>query len=78
MEAYLDVCITQCPSCKNFYAEASWYAIELSSDLECPTCKKSFNAEKNSTDRLLVKFSLDESGKVKALSKNTRRPNLNA
>jgi len=67
METYLDVCITRCPSCKTYYAEASWYALELSQNLECGKCGNSFSAEQNSKDRFLLKFFLDEEGKVKSV-----------
>lgn len=67
MEAYLDVCIAHCPSCASYYAEASWYALNLESDLECGKCGTSFNAKKHSTDRALIRFKLSEEGKIKAL-----------
>ncbi len=66
METYLDVCITKCPSCKAVYADASWYAINLSADLECGKCRTSFNAKENCIDRVMVKFTLDENGKVES------------
>ncbi len=69
MKATLDVCITRCPGCGTFYAEASWYAIALSSDLECSKCGTSFSAEKNFTDRILIEFSLDNEGKVKKVER---------
>ncbi len=64
MKTTLDTCITKCPTCGTFYAEASWYALTLSSDLECSKCGTSFNAEENLRDRLLIDFSLDKDGKV--------------
>lgn len=67
MDAYLDVSVAKCPSCGKYYAEASWYALNLESDLECGKCGKSFSAKKHSTDRALVRFRLNEEGKIKVL-----------
>jgi hypothetical protein len=66
MEAYLDVCIARCPNCASYYAEASWYAINLGSDLECGKCKASFSAKECLTDRVTIRFKLKD-GKIKAL-----------
>ena len=63
MEAYLDVCNVRCPSCNSYYAEASWFAIELGSDMECGKCKVLFNAAQNVCDRLTLRFSIED-GKV--------------
>jgi uncharacterized protein (UPF0212 family) len=67
MEAYLDTCITKCPSCGTYFAEASWYAVNLGSDLECGRCGDSFNAKERCTDRVLVKFKLSRAGEVETL-----------
>lgn len=64
-KVYLDVCIAQCPECKTYYAEASWYAIELECDLQCNKCGKSFSPKRFSTDRVMVEFEVSEEGKVK-------------
>jgi hypothetical protein len=66
MGASLDVSIVQCPHCRAHYAEASWYAVELASDLEC-RCGKTFNPVNNLRDRILVEFFLDDKGKVKTV-----------
>ncbi len=73
MEASLDVCIAKCPSCGKHYAEASWYALTLESDLECGKCGAKFNAEEHSTDEALVRFELSDDGKVKSLKLMQRR-----
>jgi len=63
-EAWLDVSIFQCPACGRYYADASWYAVELESDIECGSCHKTFNAKKQATDRVMLKFEIDEKGKA--------------
>jgi len=63
-EAWLDVSIFQCPGCGRYYADASWYAIELESDIECGSCHKMFNAKKQATDRAMLQFEIDERGKA--------------
>lgn len=68
METFLDIAIVKCPHCNNYFAESSWYAVELESDLDCGKCGKQFNTKKNLTDRIRAKFELDENGKVKNLS----------
>lgn len=64
MEAFLDVCVCRCPACGNYYAEAAWYALVLESDLECGRCGEVFSASKHFTDRTLLRFKLDEKGKI--------------
>lgn len=72
-DAYLDVCIFRCPFCGMFYAEASWYAIGLASDVECGKCKRSFNPVKSVSERFLLKFSIDQSGKAEIVEKAALR-----
>jgi len=67
-EALFDVCITKCPRCGKSYADASWYVAEIGSDIDCGVCKNAFNAKKNITDRMLLKFDLDERGRVSGVS----------
>ncbi len=67
MEANLDIAIVKCPYCKNYFAESSWYAVELESDLDCGKCSKTFSPKQNLTDRILAKFEL-ENGRVKSIS----------
>ncbi len=64
-EAWLDISVTRCPDCGTRYVEASWFVASLGSDLECGKCGRSFNSKKNATDRVMLKFKLDEGGKVK-------------
>jgi hypothetical protein len=44
------------------YVEASWYASEIGSDVECGRCHRAFNTKKNLTDRALLRFQLDGQG----------------
>jgi hypothetical protein len=48
--------------------DASWYAIELESDIECGICHKTFNAKKQLTDRVLLEFEIDEKGLAKKIT----------
>ncbi len=64
--AWLDVSIFRCPSCGKCYADASWYVVELESDIECGVCHSSFNARKNLTDRIMLAFKID-GGKAQAV-----------
>ena len=63
-KAWLDVSIFRCPRCERYYADASWYAVELESDIECGSCHEIFKAKKQLTDRLVLEFKLDKEGKV--------------
>ena len=62
-KAFLDVSISICPYCGTPYADASWY-IKLRSEIECGKCRRNWNPSKSIIDRILLKFSLDENGKV--------------
>lgn len=64
MKAYLDVAVLRCPNCGHFYVEASWYVVEMMSDIECGYCGTEFNSKKNATDRVMLEFQVDESGKM--------------
>jgi len=64
-KTYLDICITRCPFCNSWYAEVSWYALELECDLQCKTCGQSFSAKKFATHRVMLEFQLDKNGKIK-------------
>jgi transcription elongation factor Elf1 len=68
-KAYLDTSVFRCPRCDFPYAEASWYAVEIASDMECGNCGHTFNPAKFLTDRITVEFTLDDRGKVKTLKK---------
>jgi len=63
-EAWLDVSAFRCPRCGRYYVDASWYVAELESDIECGSCHEVFNTKKQMTDRLMLKFKIDEEGKV--------------
>lgn len=62
--AWLDVSVFHCPQCGRYYAEASWYAIELESDIECGSCHETFNTKNHLTDRVMLRFTLDDKGKM--------------
>lgn len=64
MKAWFDVAILRCPSCGHHYADASWYVVEMESDIECGHCGKEFNSKKNVTDRAMLEFQIDENGKA--------------
>lgn len=40
--------------------DASWYVIELESDIQCGQCGKEFNSKKNAKDRVMLEFQIDE------------------
>jgi len=63
-EAWLDVSIFRCPSCGRYYADASWYAAELGSDIECGFCHKIFNTKTQLKDRIMLNIKLDNQGKA--------------
>jgi len=62
--AWLDVTIMRCPRCGRYYADASWYAIEMESDMECNECGEVFNSKKQAVDRVLVEFEINKEGKA--------------
>ncbi|MEM2911810.1 MAG: hypothetical protein QW146_04820 [Candidatus Bathyarchaeia archaeon] len=64
MKVWLDVSVLHCPNCGSRYADASWYVIEMGSDIQCGSCGKEFNSKKNATDRALIEFQIDKSGKI--------------
>jgi len=63
-KAWLDVAITRCPNCGHQYADASWYIIEMSSDIECGKCHADFNTRKCLSDRVMLGLKIDGNGKV--------------
>ncbi len=64
MNAYLDAAVMRCPKCGKVYVDASWYLIELESDIQCNVCGTEFNSKNNTTDRVLLEFEVDEKGKM--------------
>jgi len=64
MNVWLDVAVVRCPNCGNYYVDASWYVIELESDIQCSRCQTEFNGKENATDRVLLEFVVDEAGKM--------------
>lgn len=63
-KAWLDITVIRCPVCGRYYAEASWYAIELGADVECGECGTEFNSKKHVTDRLMLEFQISKEGKI--------------
>jgi len=68
MKAWLDVALLRCPKCGHYYVDASWYVVEMESDIECGHCRIEFNSKKNATDRALLEFQLDENGKMRKVN----------
>lgn len=62
--AWLDVAITRCPNCGHQYADASWYIIEMASDIECGKCHANFNTKKYLSDRIMMGLKIDANGRV--------------
>lgn len=63
-KAWLDVSVFRCPRCRRCYVDASWYVVELESDIECGSCHEVFNTKKQMRDRVMLSFKIDEEGKV--------------
>jgi len=63
-KAWLDISVIQCPSCRRYYADASWYVVEIGADIECGTCHTTFNTKKNAIDRIMLSLKIDDKGKV--------------
>lgn len=53
---WLDVSLIRCPYCGKLYVDASWYILDMESDIECTNCGHVFNSKKNLIDRVLLKF----------------------
>jgi len=64
MKAWLDVTVLQCPNCGHYYADASWYVIEMESDIQCGECGREFNSKRNAKDRVMLEFDIGENGKI--------------
>ena len=63
-KAWIDISVIQCPTCRRYYADASWYVVEMGADIECGTCHTTFNTKKNATDRILLSLKIDDEGKA--------------
>jgi hypothetical protein len=70
--AFLDVTISVCPYCGTPYADASWYVIELASDVQCGVCGRTWHPRGHKTDRILVEFLLTKEGTVADVKKLKR------
>jgi len=64
-KAWLDISVIQCPNCKRYYADASWYVAEIGADIECGTCHTTFNTKKSATDRILLSLKINDEGKAR-------------
>ena len=64
MKAWLDVAVLRCPNCRRCYVDASWYVVEMKSDIECGHCGTEFNSKKNATDRAMLEFQIDKERKM--------------
>ena len=73
-KAFLDITVSLCPHCGAPYAEASWYALELGSDVECGVCGRTWNPKASKVDRILLEFLLDENGRVVEVKKKRIEP----
>jgi hypothetical protein len=68
MKAWLDVALLRCPRCGHYYVDASWYVVEMESDIECGHCRTEFNSKKNAIDRAMLEFQIDENGKMQKVN----------
>jgi len=64
MKAWLDMALLRCPNCGHYYVDASWYVMEMESEIECGQCGTEFNSKKNAQDRVMLEFRVDENGKM--------------
>jgi len=64
MKTWLDVAVLRCPNCGHYYVDASWYVVEMESDIECGNCGTEFNTKKNASDRVMLEFQIDINGKM--------------
>ena len=64
MKGWLDVAVLRCPRCGRYYVDASWYVMEMESDIECGGCRAEFNSKENATDHIMLEFQIGESGKT--------------
>lgn len=65
--AWMDVTIIQCPRCKRFYVEVSWYVIEMESDIQCADCGAEFNSRKQAKDRAIIEFEVNDLGQMQTV-----------
>ena len=64
-KVYLDISIIRCPNCGKLYADASWYVLDMESDIECGVCGYTFNSTKNLVKRLLLEIDVKNNFEVK-------------
>ena len=64
MKAWLDAALLRCPKCGHYYVDASWYVVEMESDIKCGYCGTEFNSKRNATDRVMLEFQISENVKM--------------
>ena len=64
MNTWLDTAVVRCPNCGNIHVDASWFLIELESDIQCGRCQTEFNGKDNTVDRVLLEFAVNGEGKM--------------
>jgi len=65
MNTFLDVAVVRCPNCGYYHVDASWYLIEMESDIQRGRCQTEFNGKDNATDRAVLEFAVNEAGKLR-------------
>jgi len=63
-KAWLDIALIQCPKCGRYFADASWYVVEMGADIECGSCHENFNPKRQLRDRIMLELKIDKNGKV--------------
>ena len=53
---WIDLSIIKCPHCGKIYSDASWYVLDMESDIQCTKCGRIFNTKRNLIDRVLIKL----------------------
>ena len=53
---WIDISVIKCPNCGKLYADASWYVVDMESEIECTKCGYTFNTRENLIDRILVRL----------------------
>jgi len=63
-KTWLDIALIQCPRCGRYYADASWYVVEMGADIECGSCHENFNTKRQLKDRIMLELKIGNHGKV--------------
>lgn len=70
MKTWSDVAVLRRPSCGRNYVDASWYVVEMKSDIECGGCDVKFNSKAQQI--VMLEFQIIEDGKCRWKSSNIR------